>query len=204
MVTPATKRIALIGNPKTSPHDYFLRTMRATAPALGVEVVSTPVTNADELASSLAAFASEPDGALVVVPDSTMTALRSQLISLAARQRLPAVYPERFYVAEGGQMSYGIADQNEPFRQAASYVDRILKGEKPADLPVQGPTKYATSLNLKVAKALGLTMPPALLVVADEVMSDVAFWHFASSRCDATALPILHQKPTSGGLRGRP
>ena len=111
-----------------------------------------------------------PDGGLVVVPDSTMTVLRAQFINLAARHRLPAVYPERFYVADGGLMSYGIADLNEPFRQAASYVDRILKGEKTADLPVQGPTKYATILNLKAAQALGVTVPPGLLVAADEVI----------------------------------
>jgi putative ABC transport system substrate-binding protein len=107
---------------------------------------------------------------LVVVPDSTMTRFRAELIGLAARHRLPAVYPERFYATEGGLMTYGIADLNEPFRQAATYVDRILKGEKPADLPVQGPTKYSTTLNLKTAKALGLTPPPGLLVAADEVI----------------------------------
>jgi putative ABC transport system substrate-binding protein len=169
-VAPGIKRVALVGNPKTSPHEYFLRTTRAAAPALGIEMVAAPIANADELEHSLAAFAREPDGGLLVVPDSTMTALRAQFINLAVRHRLPAVYPERFYVTEGGLMSYGIADLNEPFRQAASYVDRILKGEKPADLPVQGPTKYATILNLKAAKALGVTVPSGLLIAADEVI----------------------------------
>ena len=169
-VAPATKRVALVGNPKTSPHEYFLRTSQAAAPALGIEMVSTPVANAGELASSLAAFAQEPNGSFMVVPDTTMTLVRAQLISLAARHRLPAVYPERFYVTEGGLMSYGIADLIEQFRQAASYVDRILRGANPADLPVQGPTKYATTLNLKTARALGMTVSSRLLVAADEVI----------------------------------
>lgn len=169
-VAPGIKRVALVGNPKTSPHEYFLRAIRAAASALGIEVISTPIANAGELEHSVSTFAREPNGGLVIVPDSTMTVLRAQFINLAARHRLPAVYPERFYVADGGLMSYGIADLNEPFRQAASYVDRILKGEKPADLPVQGPTKYATILNLKAAQALGVTVPPGLLVAADEVI----------------------------------
>lgn len=169
-VAPAIKRVALVGNPKTSAHEYFFQTSQAAAPALGIETVSMPVANAGELSNSLAAFAREPDGGLMVVPDTTMTALRKQVITLAARHRLPAVYPERFYVTEGGLMAYGIADLIEQFRQAASYADRILKGATPADLPVQGPTKYATTLNLKSAKVLGVRVPSGLLVAADEVI----------------------------------
>jgi putative ABC transport system substrate-binding protein len=169
-MAPALKRAILVGNPKTSPYDYFLRTTQAAAPALGIDVLSNRVENVGELESSLETFARDPDGGLVVVPDSTMTRLRGELIGLAARHRLPAVYPERFYATDGGLMTYGIADLNEPFRQAASYVDRILRGAKPGDLPVQGPTKYSTILNLKTAKALGLTVPPAMLVRADEVI----------------------------------
>ena len=116
-----------------------------------------------------AAFARAPNGALLLPPDSTVTSNRDLIIALAARHRLPAVYPFRFYVAAGGLMSYG-TDQVEILRQAASYVDRILRGAKPADLPVQAPTKYETTLNLKTAKALGLDVPPTLLVRADEVI----------------------------------
>lgn len=169
-VAPRLKRAALVGNPKTSPYEYFLRATQAAAPALGIEVVSNRVENASDLESSLESFARVPDGGLVVVPDATMTRYRGQLVGLAARYRLPAVYPEPFYVTEGGLMSYGIADLIEQFRLAASYVDRILKGEKPSDLPVQGPTKYSTILNLKTARVLGLTVPPSLLVAADKVI----------------------------------
>jgi putative ABC transport system substrate-binding protein len=169
-MSPRLRRATLVGNPKTSAYDYFLRTTQAAAPALGIEVLPNRVESTTDIESSFAAFAREPDGGVVVIPDATMTRTRSQLIALAARFRLPAVYPERFYSVEGGLMSYGIADLNEQFQQAASYVDRLLKGEKPADLPVQGPTKYSTILNLKTAKALGLAVPPGMLVAADEVI----------------------------------
>jgi putative tryptophan/tyrosine transport system substrate-binding protein len=110
-----------------------------------------------------------PNGGLLLPPDSTTILNRDLIIALAARHRLPSVYTFRVFVAAGGLMSYG-TDQVEIFRQAASYVDRILRGAKPADLPVQAPTKYVTSLNLKTAKALGLDVPPSLLVRADEVI----------------------------------
>ena len=169
-MAPRTKRVALVGNPKTSPYEYFLRASRAAATPLGLEVVANQVENAADLQGSLESFAREPDGGLAVVPDATMSRLRAQLIGLAARLRLPAVYPERFYVIDGGLMSYGVADNIEQFRQAASYIDKILKGAKAADLPVQGPTKYSTVLNKQTAKALGLTVPAGLLVAADEVI----------------------------------
>ena len=169
-MAPRTKRVALVGHPTTSPYEYFLRASRAAATPLGLEVVANQVENAADLQGSLESFAREPDGGLAVVPDATMSRLRAQLIGLAARLRLPAVYPERFYVIDGGLMSYGVADNIEQFRQAASYIDRILKGAKAADLPVQGPTKYSTVLNKQTAKALGLTVPAGLLVAADEVI----------------------------------
>ena len=169
-MAPRTKRVALVGNPKTSPYEYFLRASRAAATPLSLEVVANQVENAADLQGSLESFAREPDGGLAVVPDATMSRLRAQLIGLAARLRLPAVYPERFYVIDGGLMSYGVADNIEQFRQAASYIDRILKGAKAADLPVQGPTKYSTVLNKQTAKALGLPVPAGLLVAADEVI----------------------------------
>jgi putative tryptophan/tyrosine transport system substrate-binding protein len=114
-------------------------------------------------------FARIPTGGLLLPPDSTTTVHRDLVISLAARHRLPAVYSARVFVAAGGLMSYGI-DRVDEFRQAASYVDRILRGANPADLPVQAPTKYETVLNLTTAKALGLEVPPSLLVRADEVI----------------------------------
>ena len=110
-----------------------------------------------------------PDGGLVLLPDPTNTLHRDLIIALAARHRLPAVYPFRLFVTAGGLMSYG-TDQVDTFRQVAAYVDRILRGAKPADLPVQAPIKYETILNLKAAKALGIDVPPSLLVRADEVI----------------------------------
>lgn len=169
-IAPRTKRVALIGNPKTGPYDYFLRASQGAATPLGLEVVGNRVESATDLQSSLESFARGSDGGIAVVPDGTMTRVRTQLIGLAARLRLPAVYPERFYVIDGGLMSYGMADNIEQFRQAALYVDKILKGAKAADLPVQGLTKYTTVLNKKTAKALGLTVPAGLLVAADEVI----------------------------------
>ena len=169
-IRPSLKRAALLGNPKTTPYDYFLRTTQQAASGLGIQVVSSPVEGAAALERSIETFTRSPDGGLVVLPDLTMTRNRRLLIELAARHRLPAIYPERFYTADGGLMSYGVADLNDQFRQAAFYVDRILKGEKPADLPVQGPTKYSTILNLKTARAMGLSVPPGLLVAADEVI----------------------------------
>lgn len=169
-IAPRTKRVALIGNPKTGPYDYFLRASQGAATPLGLEVVANRVESAADLQGSLESFARGSDGAIAVVPDGTMTRMRAQLIGLAARLRLPAVYPERFYVIDGGLMSYGMADNIEQFRQAAFYVDKILKGAKAADLPVQGPTKYSTVLNKKTARALGLTVPAGLLVAADEVI----------------------------------
>jgi len=169
-LSPGLKRAALVGNPRTSAFDYFLRTTQQAASGLGLQVIANPVADAAAIERSVGSFAASPDGGLVVIPDLTMTRNRRLLIDLAARHRLPAIYPERFYTVDGGLMSYGVADLVDQFRQAASYVDRILKGEKPADLPVQGPTKYSTILNLKTAKALGLTVPPGLLVAADEVI----------------------------------
>ena len=112
----------------------------------------------------------QPGSGLVLTPDQTNLKNRDLIIGLAARHRIPAVYPERVYAIAGGLVSYGIADMIEPFRQAATYVDRILRGEKPTDLPVQMPTRYSTTLNLRTAKALGFTVPPGLLVAADEVI----------------------------------
>jgi putative ABC transport system substrate-binding protein len=128
------------------------------------------VANAEEITRAVESLARAKDAGLVLAPDSTNLRNRDLIIALAARHRIPAVYPERNYVVAGGLMSYGIADLVEPFRQAASYIDRILRGAQPADLPVQTPTRYATTLNMKTAKVLGLEVPPTLLLRADEVI----------------------------------
>jgi len=168
-IAPGLARAALIANPKTTAYDYFRRSAEAVAPSLAIELVSTPVENASDIERAIESLVRASNGGLIIPPDSTMLLHRDLVISLANRHRLPAVYALRVYVAAGGLMSYD-TDQVEVLRTAAIYVDRILRGAKPADLPVQAPTKYETVLNLKAAKALGLTVPPDLLVAADEVI----------------------------------
>jgi putative ABC transport system substrate-binding protein len=168
-IAPRLLRAALVGNPKTTAYDYFLRTTGALAPALAIELVPSQVENAADIERAIESFARIPNSGLVLPPDATTIIHRDLIVALAARHRLPTVYSFRFFVAAGGLMSYG-TDFLDNFRQAASYVDRILHGANPADLPVQAPTKYETVINLKTAKALGLTVPPGLLVSADEVM----------------------------------
>jgi ABC-type uncharacterized transport system substrate-binding protein len=167
-IAPGLSRAALIANPKRTPYDYFVRSAKSAAPSLAIELAPSPVENAGDIERVIESFAREPNGALVVLP-GTPFEHRDLVIALTARHRLPAVYPFRFFVAAGGLMSYG-TDFVDQSRQAASYVDRILRGANPADLPVQAPTKYETVLNLKTAKALGLEVPPSLLVRADEVI----------------------------------
>jgi putative tryptophan/tyrosine transport system substrate-binding protein len=170
-IAPQTARVALLGNPKTTPYyDYLLQAAKAVAPSLGVEPVPSYIENdASDIARAITIVASTPNTALVVLPESTTNVKSDLIIELAARHRLPAVYTNRFMVAKGGLMSYGVVAV-EQYRLAASYVDRILRGAKPGDLPVQAPTKYETVVNQKTAKALGLTIPEGLLVAADEVI----------------------------------
>jgi putative ABC transport system substrate-binding protein len=170
-IAPQTKRVALLGNPKTAPYyDYLLHAAEAAAPSLGIEVVPSRIENdAADIERAIAAVASMPNGAIVVLPESTTTVNSNLIITLAARHRLPAVYNFKYQVQAGGLMSYGIVAADH-YRQAAYYVDRILRGAKPADLPVQTPTRYETALNLKTAKALGLPPPAGLLVAADDVI----------------------------------
>jgi putative tryptophan/tyrosine transport system substrate-binding protein len=168
-IAPGLERAALVANPKTTAYDYFVRNAKAAAASLGVELVPTPIANAAEIERSIESFARMPNGGLLLPSDGTTIVHRDLVIALAARYNLPAVYAVRFFVTAGGLMSYG-TDLGLAFQQAASLVDRILRGAKPIDLPVQTPTKYQTSLNLKTAKALGLTVPPGLLVAADEVI----------------------------------
>ena len=170
-IAPSLVRAAFVANPETAPfYGYYLREGKALGPSLGIDVVLSPVKNdAADIERAVESFARAPNGGLVVPPDITMIVHRDLIIALATRHRMPAIYSFRFFVAAGGLMSYGV-DQADLFRQAASYVDRILRGDKPADLPVQAATKFETAVNLKTAKALGLTVPPGLLVAADEVI----------------------------------
>jgi len=148
----------------------LLAIAQAAAPALAIELIPSQISNdIADVERAIESFARVPEGALLVVPDATIIAHRDLFISLAARYRLPAVYPWRYFVTAGALMSYGI-DNIDVLQKAASYVDRILRGAKPVDLPVQAPTKYETAVNLKTAKALGLTIPPTLLATADEVI----------------------------------
>jgi len=169
-IAPNLVRAAFVANPKTATYyDYYLQAAKTAALSVGVEPVPTLVENATDIERAIGSFASAPNGGLVVLPDVTAVVHRDLIIALAARHRVPAVYYARYWVAAGGLMSYG-NDFIDVFRQAASYVDRILRGDKPADLPVQAATKFETIINLKTAKALGLTVPPGLLVAADEVI----------------------------------
>ena len=129
----------------------------------------TPVNDAAEIERTIATFAGEPNGGLLVMPDPLTITHRELIVALAARHRLPAAYPYRFFVTSGGLMSYGI-DRVDLYRRAAVYVDRVLKGAKAGDLPIQQPTKFELIINLKTVKALGLTVPPKLLFTADEVI----------------------------------
>jgi len=167
-IAPRINRAAFLFNPATAPFaDYYLAPFKAAAASLAVQATTAPVHSEPELESVIAA--QSPDTGLISMPDGFLNVHREELVLLAARYRLPAVYPWRFFPELGGLLSYG-SDQRDMFRTAASYVDRILRGEKPADLPVQAPTKYELVINLTTAKALGLTVPPSLLARADEVI----------------------------------
>jgi putative ABC transport system substrate-binding protein len=165
-IAPRVIRAAVVRVPGFATSQFAA--IQAVAPSLGVELTPVDGRDSDELGRAVTGFARGPNGGLIVV-GQLLQSRRDLIIALAARCGLPAVYPFRGYVTAGGLISFG-TDQAEPFRQAAGYVDRILKGEKPADLPVQAPTKYETVINLKTAKALGLTIPETLLATADEVI----------------------------------
>jgi ABC-type uncharacterized transport system substrate-binding protein len=167
-VAPSITRIAYLFNPPTVPA-FYPSTVEAAAPLLSLTAVAAAVIDAAQIERTIQSFAREPGGGLLVMPDVFTTMNRRLIISLAAQYRLPALYTFKFVATEGGLMSYGI-DVLHVYGQVATYVDRILKGEKPADLPVQAPTKYELVINLKTAKALGLEVPPTLLARADEVI----------------------------------
>jgi putative ABC transport system substrate-binding protein len=169
-IAPRLERAAFVVNPKSAPYyNYYLRAAESLSPSLGIKLVPSLVENVADIERTIEAFAQTPNGGLLVPPDNNSVFHRDLIIALAARYSLPAVYWLRLFVVAGGLMSYG-GDSIDNFRQAAPYVDRILRGDKPGDLPVQAATKFETTVNLKTAKALGLTVPPGLLVAADEVI----------------------------------
>jgi putative tryptophan/tyrosine transport system substrate-binding protein len=167
-VAPKITRVAYLFNPNTAPL-FYARAVETAAPLLSLNPFAAEVHNTAEMEGVIEQFARESGSALIVLPDLFTATNRQSIIAIAAHHRLPAVYPFRYFVTGGGLMSYGI-EMLETYRQAASYVDRILKGERPSDLPVQQPTKFEFVINLKTAKALGLTMPPQLLARSDEVI----------------------------------
>lgn len=171
-IAPGTSRMAFLFNPKTAPYantGYYQASFDAAAASLAIALTATPVSSAGEIETAVGALGYDHGDGLIVIPDSFNIVHRARIIGLAALHRVPAIYPYSFAIREGGLISYGV-DQVDLFRGAASYVDRILKGEKPADLSAQTPTKFESVINLKVAKALGLTVPSSLLAAADEVI----------------------------------
>jgi putative tryptophan/tyrosine transport system substrate-binding protein len=168
-LAPRVKRVAVIYHADNPASAGYLATITAAVPTLQVELTSTGVRNTVEIERAIDVIAGTPDGGIIVLPGPGTAARRDRIIALAEQHRLPAVYPFRYWVVSGGLASYGI-DNVELYRLAASYVDRILKGEKPADLPVQHATKFQLVINLKTAKTLGLEIPPMLLARADEVI----------------------------------
>jgi putative tryptophan/tyrosine transport system substrate-binding protein len=169
-IAPSVRRVVLIFNPQTAPYySIYLREFGAVPATLAAELTAAPVHDEADVEAAVAALAREPGGGLIAAPDPFINTRRGLIMALANRNRLPAIYGFRHYVTEGALMSYG-PDTADIVRRSASYVDRILKGEKPADLPVQAPTKYELAINLKTAKALGLTVPASLLARADEMI----------------------------------
>jgi len=166
---PAVTKVALIYNPKTTPYAGYLRSIETSAPSLGVELIARGVADVAGIAPVIAMAGAAANGGLIVFPDFFTSANNELIIAAAAQNRVPAIYPYRYFAANGGLMSYGV-NTAEEFRRAAGYVNRILRGAKPSDLPVQAPNKFELVINFKTAKALGLTIPQTLLATADEVI----------------------------------
>ena len=170
-IAPRLERVAFMFDPKVAPGGgaYYRRLVEDAAPSVGVKAIATPVHDAADIKRAIDAFTREPNGGLLVLPDITNGTHRGVTISLAARRRLPAIYPSGYFASDGGLISYGI-DYLDLYRQAASYVDRILRGARPSELPVQEPSKFELVVNLKTARALGLTIPQGILLRADRVI----------------------------------
>jgi putative ABC transport system substrate-binding protein len=167
-IAPGLKRAAIMFNPDTAPISTYMPSFETAARSLKVEPIIAHIHSDAEIETAIIALGREPGGGLVVMPDVFMDVHRAPIIVAAARNNLPVVYYDSYYARDGGLLSYG-PDQVDNYRRAASYVDRILRGEKPGDLPVQFPTKFEMAVNLKTAKALGLTVPPSILLRATEV-----------------------------------
>jgi putative ABC transport system substrate-binding protein len=169
-VAPRVARVAVLFNPATAPFaEYYLTPFKAAARSFAVEAIAAPVRDLAALETVIAELAGKSNSGLIIMPDSFLIAHRAAVTSLAARHRVPAVYPYRHFTEVGGLLSYG-NDQLDNYQRAASYADRILKGEKPSELPVQGPVKFEMTINLRTAKALNLEMPPNMVALADEVL----------------------------------
>jgi putative tryptophan/tyrosine transport system substrate-binding protein len=169
-ILPQLARVAVLYNPKTAPYaPSLLRSIEAAALSFAMEAIDTPVRDSAETERAIDAFAQKPNSGLLVLPDASTLLDRDLIIARSAQHRLPAVYPFRYFAVNGGLVSYG-TDAADTHRQAVSYVDRILRGTKPEELPVQAPNKFELVINLKTAKALGLEVPPTLLARADEVI----------------------------------
>jgi putative tryptophan/tyrosine transport system substrate-binding protein len=168
-VAPSLKRVAVVRDPTTSSAIGTFGAIQGAASSSGIQVAAVDMRDAGEIELALTAFAREPNGGMIVAPGPLSDAVSKMIISLCARLGLPAVFPYRYLAKAGGLISYG-PDVLDQYRQTAGYVDRILRGEKPSDLPVQAPTRYETVLNLRTAKALGITVPAAVLTIADEVI----------------------------------
>jgi putative ABC transport system substrate-binding protein len=166
---PNVSRAAVLLHPENAVSVAFLRAAEAVAPSLAVQMTAAGVHDGAEIERAIVTFANQADGGLIFLPDPILVANRGLIIELAARHRLPAVYPFRYFATEGGLMSYGI-DQIDQWRGAARYVDRILRGEKPGELPVQAPTKFELVINLQAAKAIGHEVPAGLVLRADQVI----------------------------------
>jgi putative tryptophan/tyrosine transport system substrate-binding protein len=170
-IAPGVVRVGLLFNPQTSPGggSFYSRQIEAAAATFAMQLIPMPLRNATEIEPAVAEFARHSSSGLVIVSDPFIVAHRALIMGLAARYRLPAIYPFRYFATAGGLVSYGV-DRDDSYRRVAAYVDRILRGTKPADLPVEAPTKFELVINLKTANALGLTVAPTLLTRADEVI----------------------------------
>jgi putative tryptophan/tyrosine transport system substrate-binding protein len=168
-IAPGLKRAAIMFNPDTAPVSTYMPSFETAARSLKVMLITAPVHSDVEIETAITSLGRESGGGFVVMPDIFMGAHRARIISAAARNNIPAVYSQSVFARDGGLLSYG-ADREDPWRRAASYVDRILRGEKPGDLPVQFPSKFEMAVNLKTAKALSLTVPQSILLTADEVI----------------------------------
>jgi putative ABC transport system substrate-binding protein len=166
---PHITRVAVMQNPEHPAWLTYLNAVATVAPTVGVQVTPTPVHDAAEIEHAISAFANEPNGGLIVLPSGIAINYREQIIATVLQHRIPAIFPERVFAESGGLLSYGVV-QSEMYRLAAAYADRILKGSKPSELPVQFATAFELVINLKTAKALGLEIPPTLLARADEVI----------------------------------